>query len=156
MNHGTLLGRSWAVVALGLSSLAGHAQVVTWTGLGSDNYTDTAATDLQNMLVAHSYAGWLIFLAWTALFWGLLFRFLPIREAASPSKEGVEASSEPPTRVRHEAKCAICQGALSPAVPAERCACGEYLHSTCFRSTGKCPSCGRPPEFTVSASPETV
>jgi len=148
--------RMWVFLGLGLLAayVANILRMVVIVLVGY--YTDTAATDLQNMLVAHSYAGWIIFLAWTALFWGLLFRFLPIREAARPSKEGVEASSEPPTRVRHEAKCAICQGALSPAVPAERCACGEYLHSTCFRSTGKCPSCGRPPEFTVSASPETV
>src|SRR3989441_5236675 len=40
-------------------------------------YTDTTETDLQNMLIPHSYAGWLIFLAWISVFWALLLKVMP-------------------------------------------------------------------------------
>ncbi len=132
--------RMWIFLGLGL--LAAYAAnvlrmvVIVLVGY----FTDTAATDLQNMLVAHSYAGWIIFLGWTALFWGLLFKFLPLgkeAEAAELMPEKVHA--EPPRK----SACAICGEILSPAIPATRCGCGTYLHQACLMTTARCPRCGR-------------
>ncbi|HLE54081.1 MAG TPA: archaeosortase/exosortase family protein [Thermoplasmata archaeon] len=135
--------RMWAFLGLGLLAayVANILRMVIIVLVGY--YTDTAATDLQNMLIAHSYAGWIIFLAWTALFWGLLFRFVPIREPEASVTEGRVMSAGRAVQVRYGVSCEICGGALSPAIHAERCTCGAYLHRACLRSSMKCPSCGR-------------
>jgi len=101
-------------------------------------YTDTGETDLQNMLIAHSYAGWLIFLAWIALFWGLLFRLLPIPSVARDAKPSVTPSR------RSQSRCGICAGALTPITAAIRCACGSVHHQSCLSRAQQCPNCGRP------------
>jgi exosortase/archaeosortase family protein len=99
-------------------------------------YTDSAQTDLQNMLIAHSYAGWLIFLGWVALFWGIILKVVP-------GERGLDATRVPKTGShRLESLCAICSNFLSPAIPATRCVCGRYYHLSCFRGAGRCPSCG--------------
>jgi len=103
-------------------------------------YTDTAASDLQNLLLAHSYAGWIIFLAWLALFWGLLFRFLPME---TEEAEGPSAEAAPPPAKARGTMCAICAESLSPAIPATRCACGTYYHRACGATAGECPACHR-------------
>ena len=103
-------------------------------------YYDTTGSDLQNLLLAHSYAGWIIFLAWLAFFWGLLFKFLP------PAKEDREtlavAGAPAPPKPRH-GLCALCTEALSPAIPATRCDCGAYYHLECLAAAGECPACHR-------------
>ena len=132
--------RLWLVLGLGfLASYAANLlRMVVIVLVGY--YTDTAQSDLQNLLLAHSYAGWIIFLAWLALFWGVLFKFLPLeRETARAA--GAEAGSE--TRRIRGSRCAICQESLSPAIPATRCACGAIYHAACLRSQGECPACHR-------------
>ena len=129
--------RLWLLLGLGFAAsyAANLLRMVVIVLVGY--YTDTAASDLQNLLLAHSYAGWVIFLAWLALFWGLLFRFLPLekedREAPSPA---ASVAAPPRTNV-----CGICQGALSPAIPAARCACGAIHHRACLGRAGECPAC---------------
>ncbi len=129
--------RVWLLLALGLAAayVANVLRMVVIILVGY--YTDSAETDLQNMLVAHSYAGWLIFLAWISLFWGLLLRFVPTHP---PSKS--EAGSASKSKKR-ESVCALCTGGLTPAVPATRCACGGFYHRDCLEAAGYCPSCGR-------------
>ena len=103
--------------------------------------TDTAASDLQNLLLAHSYAGWIIFLGWLALFWGLLFKFLPLEPEAAGALAPKPAV--PPEVATRRNLCGICGGSLSPALPAARCACGAIHHRACLASAGECPSCHR-------------
>src|SRR3989449_58337 len=69
--------RIWLLLALGLLTayIANVLRMAIIVLVGY--YTDTAETDLQNLLIAHSYAGWLIFLGWIALFWGVILRFVP-------------------------------------------------------------------------------
>ena len=132
--------RLWLVLGLGfLASYAANLlRMVVIVLVGY--YTDTAQSDLQNLLLAHSYAGWIIFLAWLALFWGVLFKFLPLEKEAARAA-GAEAGSE--TRRIRGSRCAICQESLSPAIPATRCACGAIYHAACLRSQGECPACHR-------------
>src|SRR3990170_4785618 len=117
--------RTWVLLGLGLfaSYVANVLRMVVIVLVGY--FTKTAATDLQNMLIAHSYAGWLIFLGWVTLFWGALFKFLsgdsPSRaadayaecitidsvwrlRAAAPRAATRWARSTPPSRTVHEAQ----------------------------------------------------
>ena len=135
--------RLWLLLVLGFAAsyAANLLRMVVIVLVGF--YTDTAASDLQNLLLAHSYAGWVIFLAWLALFWGLLFRFLPLeREArdASPAEAASEVG-----RASSANACGICGQPLSPALPAARCACGAIHHRACLAAAGQCPTCHRKP-----------
>src|SRR5205823_11672073 len=67
--------RVWAMLGFGLltSYAANVFRMVVIVLVGY--YMDTAQTDLQNMIVAHSYAGWAIFLTWIAAFWTILLKF---------------------------------------------------------------------------------
>jgi len=127
---------TWLLLSLGLvtSYAANVLRMVVIVLIGY--YTDTPGTALQNLLVAHSYAGWLIFLGWIALFWSLLFKF-GWRNVASESKE----LSKPTTHPR-QPDCTICHTSLTPALAAVRCRCGSYLHSSCFSRLAMCPTCG--------------
>src|SRR2546427_420754 len=127
---------TWLLLSLGLvtSYAANVLRMVVIVLIGY--YTDTPGTALQNLLVAHSYAGWLIFLGWIALFWSLLFKF-GWRNVASESKE----LSKPTTHPRRP-DCTICHTSLTPALEAVRCRCGSYLHSSCFSRLAMCPTCG--------------
>src|SRR3989440_5401615 len=100
--------RVWITLALGLgaSYLANVLRMVIIVLVGY--YTDTAETDLQNMLIAHSYLGWLIFLAWISLFWMTLLHFLQRGEDSSQQRDR-DAQG-----LRHEARCEICSEALTP------------------------------------------
>jgi archaeosortase C (PEF-CTERM variant) len=94
-------------------------------------YTYTPQEGLQAMLVAHSNAGWIIFLVWIGLFWFLMYRFLmrkkkPLEEKA-PEKPGV--------------KCGICGEIMKVDIPGIRCECGQFLHTECVQEVGKCPRC---------------
>ena len=127
--------RVWAMLGFGLltSYAANVFRMVVIVLVGY--YTDTAQTDLQNMIVAHSYAGWAIFLTWIAAFWTILLKFF-----------GPE--SIPATRVEYAItrnSCRICDRDLTPAIPATRCECGASYHQTCLRSAGSCPRCGAAP-----------
>src|SRR2546427_4243771 len=68
--------RVWFLLGFGLLAayIANILRMVIIVLIGY--YTDSGQTDLQNMLLAHSYAGWLIFLAWISLFWTILFKFV--------------------------------------------------------------------------------
>lgn len=130
--------RLWLLVGLGfLASYAANLlRMVVIVLVGY--YTDTAQSDLQNLLLAHSYAGWIIFLAWLALFWGILFKFLPLE------KERGTAEPSPPAEPRSRTHvCGICGESLGPAIPATRCACGAIHHRACVAGAGECPSCHR-------------
>lgn len=97
---------------------------------------------IQAMLVAHSNAGWIIFLGWIALFWALLFRFLPR-----------EAELAPPVVLgkRRGTFCGICGIALTPAIPATLCTCGAFHHRECLATEGRCPVCQAPAPPILSA-----
>ncbi len=95
-------------------------------------YTYTPQEGLQAMLVAHSNAGWVIFLIWIGLFWFLMYRFLIRTE--EPAEEVQE--EKPMTR------CAICGEMMKVDIPGTRCECGQFIHLECLEDTGKCPNCG--------------
>ena len=139
--------RVWFLLALGLFTayVANVLRMVIVVLVGY--YTDTAETDLQNLLVAHSYAGWLIFLGWVSLFWGIILKFVPAERGVRESTQTDVARQGP------AARCALCDTALSPLIPAARCECGRYYHRTCFTEKGHCPSCGRRPPFSSSGAP---
>lgn len=138
--------RVWLLLGLGILTayVANVLRMVIIVLVGY--YTDTSETDLQNMLIAHSYAGWLIFLGWIALFWGLMFRFLPTESAT----RGIQPRK---TVARRYSRCDICAGALTPLAAATRCACGSVHHESCFSRAGLCPNCGRPATEDRSPAP---
>lgn len=139
--------RIWGLLGLGLltSYLANVLRMVVIVLVG--NYTDTPGTDLQNMLIAHSYAGWLIFLGWITLFWGIL---LKLAKPTTPAS--VERRHTTPWR-RKEPSCGSCGLHLSPIFPALRCECGTYLHTECLQKATACPACGRAPRRGALAGP---
>jgi exosortase/archaeosortase family protein len=128
-----MVRRIWILLGLGLlaSYAANVLRMVVIVLVGY--YTDTTQTDLQNMLIAHSYGGWLIFLGWIALFWGLLLKELPTGVLAH-----VQAVMGHPRSM-----CGFCKTDLTPRLPATRCVCGAYYHEACLESAGKCLECGR-------------
>ena len=133
--HKVLSRRTWALLGLGLLTtyVANVLRMTVIVLVGY--YTDTAQTDLQNMLIAHSYAGWLIFLGWVALFWGLTLKFLA---TAPPS-----AQETKPAPRKLGVRCVICSDALTPALPGYRCECGKIYHAACAEATEVCPKCNR-------------
>ena len=124
----------WVFLLLGLvtSYIANVLRMVVIVLVGY--YTDTAETDLQNMLIAHSYAGWLIFLAWIALFWSRIFRFLP--------QSGVDVNPTRRARSVPSNICWKCKGSMSLSIPGRRCLCGRFYHTTCAPTGSNCPACG--------------
>ena len=139
--------RLWSLLALGFAAsyAANLLRMVVIVLVGF--YTDTAQSDLQNLLLAHSYAGWVIFLAWLALFWGLLFRFLP------PEKQAASAPTEAPGLPVRRNVCGLCGRPLSPANPAARCGCGAIHHRACLAAAAECPVCHRK-SSAAAASPQ--
>jgi len=143
-----LSNRLWVFLGIGLASayFANVLRMVIIVLVGY--YTASPETELQDLLIAHSYAGWLIFLGWITLFWGALFKFDPLK----PLSEGGNQSRPNPRR--SEPVCSICSEALSPTVPATRCACGIYYHRVCHVAAGRCPMCGRQPAIDATVTPE--
>jgi exosortase/archaeosortase family protein len=132
--------RLWIVLSLGfLASYAANLlRMVVIVLVGY--HTDSAQTDLQYLLLAHSYAGWIIFIAWLALFWGLLFRFLrPWEPGADVVPESEKTIAGRPKR----AGCGLCGEPLSPMIPAARCVCGAIYHRGCVSADSRCTSCSR-------------
>jgi exosortase/archaeosortase family protein len=129
--------RVWVLLGLGLMTayVANVLRMTTIVLVGY--YVDTAQTDLQNMLIAHSSAGWLIFLAWVGMFWVVLFRFL---HPGQSSHLAVNARGISP---RRGTRCEMCSDVLTPRIPATRCACGALVHKRCLAVAGCCPACGR-------------
>jgi len=128
--------RVWILLGVGLmtSYLANVLRMVVIVLIGY--YTDTGETDLQNMLAAHSYAGWIIFLAWIALFWGIVFQFF-----GSPTRAEIEAKTVIPRN--RGVRCGICTESLTPLLPGYRCQCGKFYHAACATTVGECPRCHR-------------
>ncbi|MBI4416995.1 MAG: archaeosortase/exosortase family protein [Euryarchaeota archaeon] len=134
----TLTRRVFAFFALGIL-LAYAANILRMAVIVLIGYGfDTPQTGVQGMLVAHSNAGWIIFLAWVGLFWLLLFRFLP-REEGTPQIG--EATQTPQRGVF----CGICGVVLTVAIPATRCPCGKFYHVECLAAEESCPNCHAPP-----------
>src|SRR3989475_8512845 len=104
-------------------------------------YSDTPQDSVANLMVAHSNLGWLIFLGWIALFWGLVFRF--VVRPATAEKPSSPAIAAPPTRKRG-VLCEICEEPLTPALPGYRCECGRFYHVACAATVEECPRCHRP------------
>jgi exosortase/archaeosortase family protein len=132
--------RLWFILGLGfLASYAANLLRMVFIVLVG-YYADSAETDLQNLLLAHSYAGWIIFLAWLALFWGLLFRFLrPWEPGADVVPESEKTIPGRPKR----AGCGLCGEPLSPMIPAARCVCGAIYHRGCVSADSRCTFCSR-------------
>lgn len=139
-----LTARVGAFFALGilLAYLANVLRMVVIVYVGFS--LDTPEQGLQNLIVAHSNAGWIIFLLWIGLFWFLLFRFLPrelpAEDAAAP-------------RPRRGVFCGICGVVLTPAIPATRCECGRFYHEECLQGEGRCPNCQAPSVIASARSP---
>src|SRR2546421_7763852 len=127
--------RVWALLGLGFATsyVANVFRMVIIVLVGY--YTDTQATDLQNMLIAHSYAGWIIFLAWIALFWGILLKAIPRNRLSKPE-------STASLRTRTGPTCRSCGMELTPAIPAVRCICGVFYHQACAETDSECLKCG--------------
>ena len=126
--------RMWALIVLGFATsyLANVLRMVVIILVGY--YSDTPGTDLQNMLLAHSYLGWIIFLGWITLFWSLLLRFTP-----------QESNADVPHELqRRGVLCGICRRELTPALHGYRCECGSFFHVACASQLEACSNCQRP------------
>lgn len=130
-----LSGRIWALLGVGFlaSYVANVLRMVVIVLVGY--YTDTQGTDLQNMLLAHSYLGWVIFLGWIGLFWLIVFKFFFVRPSAG--------TPEPAARKRG-VLCGLCDDVLTPTRPGHRCGCGKFYHAACTARAKECPWCQRP------------
>jgi exosortase/archaeosortase family protein len=150
--YNSFSGRVWGLLGLGFLAAYG-ANVLRMVAIVLVGYyTDTPGTDLQNMLIAHSYAGWLIFLAWIALFWTVVFRFLGKKPARATGREA-------PAPRKRGVLCGICSDALTPALPGYRCECGKFYHVACAVKVHECPMChARMPESlgVVPSRPKAV
>jgi exosortase/archaeosortase family protein len=151
--------RLWTILTLGFlaSYVANLLRMVIIVLIGF--YSDSQQSDLQNLLLAHSYAGWLIFLAWLALFWGTLLKFL------QPGNVGYDTAAkteETPLVPARGPGCCLCGKPLTPIVPASRCACGTIYHMSCTSADIQCPSChryfatgpGRPESSPLASQPK--
>ncbi|HYS74062.1 MAG TPA: archaeosortase/exosortase family protein [Thermoplasmata archaeon] len=136
--YNRLSPRIWLLLGLGfLTAYAANVLRMVMIVLVA-YYTDTQQTDLQNMLLAHSYAGWLIFVGWIALFWTIVFKVLPREPVKSVLKSDLQIDGH------REVVCKICSHGLTPLVPAKRCECGAYYHRRCIAAVERCPSCQQP------------
>ncbi len=135
----------WAFLALG--AVASYfANVLRMTVIVlAGVYGNSPQESVQNLLIAHSYAGWLIFLGWIGLFWAVLARFLhPGTQLAGSSAAGGYGplATGPPRR--RGVPCEICTEVLTPARPGYRCECGTFYHVACASTEAECPRCRRP------------
>lgn len=124
--------RVWVLLILGFVA-AYFANLLRMTVIVATGYFSNSTDQaINSMLIAHSNAGWLIFLGWITLFWLLMFRFLFPRNEKAPV-----------TKTKTVALCGICGEPLSPAIPGMRCECGNLYHSSCIQERGTCPVCNR-------------
>src|SRR2546427_8737938 len=73
-------------------------------------YSDTPQESVANLMVAHSNLGWLIFLGWIALFWGIVVRFV-VRPSAD-RESGETPAAKGPVLKKRGVLCGICEDAL--------------------------------------------
>jgi len=147
--YNRLSPRIWLLLGLGfLTAYAANVLRMVMIVLVA-YYTDTEQTDLQNMLLAHSYAGWLLFVGWIAFFWGIVFKILPREPVKSTLESDLQIDGNP------EVVCKICSHGLTPLIPAKRCECGAYYHRRCIAAVERCPSCQRPWALASPAVPES-
>jgi len=123
--------RVWSLLILGFvaSYFANLLRMAIIVATGY--FSDTTQGALNSMLIAHSNAGWLIFLGWISLFWLLMYRFLFPRTVPDMPA------------VKKEARCALCAEPLSPTIPGTMCQCGTMYHMTCAQEKKACPKCNR-------------
>ena len=125
--------RVWTLLVLGFVT-AYFANLLRMTVIVAAGYMSSTPQDSLNaMMIAHSNAGWLIFLGWIALFWVLMYRFLFPRKKQSPV-----------AGKRTAALCPLCNEPLSPTITGTKCECGVLYHSSCIQRNGHCPACNRP------------
>jgi len=135
----------WAFLALGaLASYCANVLRMTVIVLAGV-YGNSPQDSVQNLLVAHSYGGWLIFLGWVGLFWALLARFLHpgAKVTPSPAVGGASPTTSPEPR-RRGVPCELCREVLTPGRPGYRCECGTFYHVACAATEAECPRCRRP------------
>jgi len=124
--------RVWVLLLLGFVA-AYFANLLRMTVIVIAGYiSQTPEESINSMMIAHSNAGWLIFLGWISLFWLLIFRFI------FPKKEDALKIQE-----KKLALCPICNEPLSPTIPGTRCVCGSLYHSSCIQKSGQCLNCQR-------------
>jgi archaeosortase C (PEF-CTERM variant) len=124
--------RVWSLLIMGFVA-AYVANILRMTVIVLAGYFGNTSADAeQSMLIAHSNAGWLIFLGWISLFWLLMYRFLFPRKKRTETIEKKEFSS-----------CPLCGDPLSPTVPGFKCDCGKMYHVSCIQQNGQCPACNK-------------
>jgi exosortase/archaeosortase family protein len=145
--------RLWWFLALGFvaSYVANLLRMVVIVLVGY--YTDSDATSLQNLLVAHSYAGWLIFLGWLAILWGPLFKFLSIPRQGETEERLKQSSPYVEPRI---STCNLCKGRLGPSIPATQCRCGAFYHLACLGMRRNCLVCNQEIGTPVATAVESV
>ena len=122
--------RVWSLLVMGF--VASYvANILRMTVIVLAGYFGNTSVEAeQSMMIAHSNAGWLIFLGWISLFWLLMYRFLFPRKKRTETVEKREFSS-----------CPLCGEPLSPTVPGFKCDCGKMYHVSCIQKNGRCPAC---------------
>ena len=125
--------RVWSLLVMGF--VASYvANLLRMTVIVLAGYFAIVPEDAEaSMMLAHSNAGWLIFLGWISLFWLLMYRFLFPKQK---EKEVVGA--------RKFSSCSLCGEPLSPTISGYKCECGKMYHAACIRKSGRCPACDRP------------
>ena len=131
------------VLFLMLGAIASYvANVLRMTVIGLVGYYgESPQESIQNMLLAHSQAGLLIFLGWASLFMAVMFKFL------KPPAEETDLVAFKPVAVEERprgTRCAICGDAMSLAIRGTRCSCGRFYHEPCLVTAGACPECRTP------------
>lgn len=124
--------RVWSLLVMGF--VASYvANILRMTVIVLAGYFGNTSEEAEgSMMIAHSNAGWLIFLGWITLFWLLMYRFL------FPRKNRTE-----PVEKREFSSCPLCGEPLSPTVPGFKCDCGKMYHVSCIQKNGRCPACDR-------------
>jgi len=132
--------RVWTLLILGF--VASYiANLLRMSVIVLAGYFAIVSKDAEtSMMVAHSNAGWLIFLGWISLFWLLMYRFLFPRKKETEVAKAVEFSS-----------CSLCGESLSPTILGFKCDCGKIYHMSCIQANGRCPACNRSVMMTEAA-----
>ena len=131
------------VLFLVLGAVASYvANILRMTVIGLVGYYGSNPQEsIQNMLLAHSNAGLLIFLGWVSLFMAVMFKFL------KPPVEEIDTTTAKPATVEERprgTRCALCGDAMTLAIKGTRCTCGRFYHEPCLANAGACPECRTP------------
>src|SRR5439155_26462251 len=93
---------------------------------------------LQDMLLGHAFAGWVLFLGGLAPFWGAPLQVLP------PERPGERTPKQATPPIGREARCVACGNPLAPKIPAARCSCRAVYHIVCIQPGADCIRCSKP------------